>query len=217
MTIEAMQRSQTTAIPVTVFTEARSETLLAAKAAFATVGKPVSMTALLARILAVTLADHPDVNAALTDTDIVRYADVNLGIAVALPDGNLTVPAIRRAHEMAVPELAAKIRDLSERARRGKVSIADVRGGTFSLSNVGMVMPGGVGTAIIPTGQCGILVVGGILAKPVLQDECVVPGKVLPLSMTFDHRIVNGVPAWKFLSELVARLENPSHWLTFED
>lgn len=217
MTIEAMYRSQASAIPVTVITEARTEALLVAKAGFATAGAPVSITALLARILSITLVDHPDVNATLTDTDIVRFADVNLGVAVALPDGNLTVPAIRRAHEMGVPELAAKIADLSARARRGKASLADVRGGTFSLSNIGMVMPGGAGTAVIPTGQCGILVVGGILSKPVLQNECVVPGKVLPLSMTFDHRVVNGVAAWKFLRELVARLENPSRWLALED
>ncbi len=214
MTIEAMHRSQATAIPVTVITEARIEALLAAKSAFAGAGSRVSLTALLARILATTLAEHPDVNAALTETDIVRFADVNLGVAVSLPDGNLTAPAIRRAHEMDVPELSARIIDLSERARRGKVTLSDVRGGTFTLSNIGMVMPGGTGTAVIPPGQCGILVAGGVLSKPVVQEEHVVPGKVIPLSMTFDHRVVNGVPAWNFLRELVARLENPTPWLS---
>lgn len=216
MTIDALQRSHATAVPVTVIAEARAEALLAARAGFVAAGVPASLTALLARLLSVTLADHPDINAALTDTDIVRFADVNLGIAVALPDGNLTVPAVRSAHALGVPELVRRIADLRERASRGKLTLADIRGGTFSLSNIGMVMPGGTGTAVIPTGQCGILVVGGTVERPVVQDGAVRPGKLLPLSMTFDHRIVNGVPAWEFLRDLISRLENPSGWLNLE-
>ncbi|MBK8739123.1 MAG: 2-oxo acid dehydrogenase subunit E2 [Betaproteobacteria bacterium] len=213
MTIDALQRSHATTVPVTVMAEARAEALLAARAQFMAAEVPVSMTALLARVLSVTLADHPDVNAALTDTDMIRFTGVNLGIAVALPDGNLTVPAVRSAHALGVPELVRRIANLRDRARMGKLTLADVRGGTFSLSNIGMVMPGGTGTAVIPTGQCGILVVGGTVERPVVQDGAVRPGKVLPLSMTFDHRIVNGVPAWKFLRELISRLENPSGWV----
>ena len=203
ITIRRLREAQQEAVPVTIQSEADAGAIVALRAS---PGGP-GLTAVLAGLLARTLAAHPDVNCGLDGDELVRYADVNLGVAVALDDGNLSVPVVPRAQALAPAELAAAIADRAARARAGALGLDDVRGGTFTLSNVGMLLPAVWGTPLIPLGQAGVLLTGGPVARPVVRDGAVVPGHVLPLSLTVDHRIVNGAPALRFLRDLVAAVE----------
>jgi pyruvate/2-oxoglutarate dehydrogenase complex dihydrolipoamide acyltransferase (E2) component len=207
ITIRRLAEAQAATVPVTIQTEADGSALLARKQQ---APRGATVTALLAELLARTLVEHPDLNCALDGEELVRFADVNLGIAVALEDGNLSLPIVHRAQERDLADLAAAIADASARAREGKLGLEDVRGGTFTLSNVGMLMPALWGAPLIPLGQAGIVLTGGFLDRPVVRDGAVVPGCVLPISFTFDHRLVNGAPALAFLRALVAAIEQPA-------
>lgn len=206
ITIRRLSEAQAGTVPVTVLTEADGSALLAYKQSLT----GVTVNTLLAAALARTLAEHPTVNCALDEAELVRFADVNLGVAVALPDGNLAVPVVHRAQERSLEELGAAIADVSARARAGKLGLEDVRGGTFTLSNVGMILPALWGAPLIPLGQSGIILTGGFVERPVVRDGAVVPGRVLPISFTFDHRLVNGEPALAFLRALVDAIEQPA-------
>ncbi len=212
LAIESMKRSRTEALEVTIFAEARAESLTAAKAAYAS-GPRVTMTALLAKLLAGALAEHGALNASIDGAQIVRYAELDLGIAVALPDGNLTLPVLRGVDALALPEIAAQLDGLVERARHGKLARADVGGATFTLSNVGHALPGITGTPALPAGQCGVLLVTAPRPAPVIEDGKIVAGSVFSLSLTFDHRIVNGMTALAFLAAVRERIEAPAAWL----
>lgn len=200
ITIRRLEEARAAAVPVTVLTEADGARL-------AELRGRVNLTAVLAALLVRTLVEHPDVNCGLDGDDLVRFEDVNLGIAVALPDGNLTVPVVPRAQELDVAGLARAIGDLAARARDGALALADVRGGTVTLSNVGMMLPAAWGTPLIPPGQTAIVLTGGLVERPVVRDGAVVPGRVLPISLSFDHRVVNGEGALRFLRAFVAAVE----------
>jgi pyruvate dehydrogenase E2 component (dihydrolipoamide acetyltransferase) len=200
ITLRALERARDAAVPVTVLAEADAAALERERGG-------TSVTAVLAHHLAQALAAHPDLNAAIDGDDLVRFADVHLGIAVALPDGNLTVPVVPRAQALDLGALAEAIADRTARARAGRLGLEDVRGGTFTLSNVGRVFPAAQGTPLIPAGHAGILLTGGIVDRPVVRDGAVVAGRVLPLSFTFDHRVVNGEPALRFLRTFVDAVE----------
>lgn len=174
-------------------------------------GIRLTYTPLLVKAVAHALTLHPVLNAALAEdaTEIRVYAEVNIGVAVALPDGNLIVPVVHRADRKTLAEVAARIADMTERARRGALVPEDVRRGTFTLSNVGMVRGVGWATPIVHLPQAAILATGRIEAKPVVRDGAIVVRSILPISLTYDHRIVNGVPVGQFLESLIDLLEHP--------
>jgi pyruvate dehydrogenase E2 component (dihydrolipoamide acetyltransferase) len=208
ITIGNLRRGQRDGVPVTLFADADAGELVAARGR-----QGATITAILAMLLARTLSDQPALNAAVVDDKLVRYADVNLGIAVALEDGGLVVPVLARAQERTLADISSAVASLAARARDGELGLEDVRHGTFTLSSAGMLGPPVHGTPLIPHGQAGILLAGGIAERPVVRDGAVVPGHLLPLSLTFDHAVVNGAPAMAFLGELVARIEHVSQWL----
>jgi pyruvate/2-oxoglutarate dehydrogenase complex dihydrolipoamide acyltransferase (E2) component len=208
ITMGNLRRGQRDAVPVTLFADANASELLEGRSR-----SGVTITAILAMLLARTLSDQPAMNAAVVDDRLVRYADVNLGVAVSLEDGGLVVPVLRRAQERTLAEIAGAVASLAGRARAGELGLDDVRHGTFTLSSAGMLGPPVHGTPLIPHGQSGILLAGGIAARPVVRDGELAAGHVLPLSLTFDHAVVNGAPAMAFLGELVARIERVGSWL----
>jgi pyruvate dehydrogenase E2 component (dihydrolipoamide acetyltransferase) len=165
-------------------------------------GVRLTYTPLLIKALAQALTGHPLLNAALAaDAPEIRvYAEVNIGVAVALPDGNLIVPVVHQADRKNLAEVANRVADVTERGRRGALSPEEVRRGTFTLSNVGMVR--GVGWST-PLGT------GRIEPKPVVRDGAIAIRSILPISLTWDHRIVNGVPVGQFLEALTDLLEHP--------
>ena len=177
-------------------------------------GTRISATALLAKIVAQTLVLHPWLNSSFKDAsdaqdaEIHLYRDVHMGIAVALADG-LIVPVVRDAAVKGVAEIAAEVKDLALRARDGQLNPAEVRDGTFTISNLG---PFGVEefTAIINPPQAAILAVG--TTKPTVvpdEDGQVVVRPIMRITLAADHRVVDGAVAANFIADLKARLESP--------
>lgn len=214
MTVSNLRRGHDGRIPVTITTEARADRMLAARAALDQPERRVTVTVVLARLLAVTLAGHPAVNAVLNDDAIIRPADVNLGVAIATADDHLVVPVIDRAQTRTTSELAETLARLTDRAQRRKLRLDDVRGGTFTLSSTGTVDLPIFGTPVMVPGQSGILLAARAVKRPVVDGDTVTVGHVIPLSLTFDHAAVNGVPAMRFLADLVGRIEDPDDHLT---
>jgi len=167
----------------------------------------VGLLDVVIKAVAEALREHPDLNATYTDEALVRHLQVNIGVALALPEG-LLVPVLREADRLTLTELAARRQALIERARAGRLAPADITGGTFTVSNLGPLGVEGF-TPIINLPEVAILGVGRIGERPVAAGGRVVVEPVLPLSLTFDHRAVDGAPAAAFLGAVASRLESP--------
>ena len=156
---------------------------------------------LLIQAVARALLRHPRMNARLAQDAILIMPQVNVGMAVALEDG-LIVPVIVDADRKSLREIAAVTRELGERARTGKLRLEEVSGGTFTITNLGTY---GVDafTPIINTGETGILGVGRIIEKPVIHRGEIARRSMMTLSLTFDHRLIDGAPAAQFLQTVV--------------
>ncbi|MDI3299382.1 MAG: dihydrolipoamide acetyltransferase family protein [Bacillota bacterium] len=161
---------------------------------------------LLVRALALSLREHPALNGWLVEDELRLAERVDVGLAVALPEG-LIVPVIRDAASRSLREIAAERARLVERARSGRLAVSEVTGGTFTLTNLGMYRIEGF-TPILNAPQIATLGVGRIAPEArVLEDGRIAARPVLRLSLTFDHRAVDGAPAAAFLDALVRRLE----------
>lgn len=172
-------------------------------------GIKVSYTHLFIKAIAQALRRHMMLNSTLVDNEIQVLEDINIGMAVSLPDGNLIVPVIHQADKKNIVEIAKRAIDLQERAKIGKLILDDVQKGTFTLTNVGMLPESRWTTPIINQPQCAILGTGAIRQAPVVRDDQIVIRWVVSMSLTFDHRIVNGLPASLFLQTLFQFLEEP--------
>ncbi len=155
------------------------------------------------------LTDHPYLNATLDDEneEILLKKYINIGLATDTPEG-LMVPVVKLAKEKSIFELAQELTQLTEKARNRTIDLADLKGGTFTITNYGAVR-GTYGTPIINYPEVAILGVGKIQDRPVIRDEKVVVRKILPLSISFDHRVVDGAEAARFLDTIIRRLEDP--------
>lgn len=167
---------------------------------------------MIARLVAAALKRHPALNCQWTDGGIVEPTGVHIGLAVDTDDG-LLVPVIRDVDQLSLSQVAEQSRRLIERARQRLCTADEFSGGTFSVSSLG-----GYGvdffTPILNSPQTAILGIGSIRREAVvLEDDRIVPRDQLPLSLTFDHRVVDGAPAAAFLQTLSAAIENPGPWL----
>jgi len=155
------------------------------------------------------LTDHPYLNATLDEEseEIVLKKYINIGLATDTPEG-LMVPVVKLAKEKSIFELAQELTHLTEKARNRAIDLADLKGGTFTITNYGAVR-GTYGTPIINYPEVAILGIGKIQDRPVVRDEKVVVRKILPLSLSFDHRVVDGAEAARFLNTVISRLEDP--------
>jgi pyruvate dehydrogenase E2 component (dihydrolipoamide acetyltransferase) len=189
---ETAQLTITTEADVTAATEMRARMIRAFDFTY---------TDMLIHSVARALGQHPRMNARMTDEAIVMAPEVHVGMAVALDEG-LIVPVIRDAGSKALREIAAVTKDLAERARTGKLKLEDVSGGTFTITNLGTW---GVDafTPILNLGETGILGVGRIVEKPVIYRGEIARRSMLTLSLTFDHRVLDGAPAAAFLQTVV--------------
>jgi len=163
----------------------------------------------IVKALTLVLESFPLLNSSLDEEkeEIVLHGGQHIGFAVDTPDG-LLVPVVRDARRKSILELAAALQELSERARQRKISPAELKGGTFTVSNYGAI--GGLwGTPVINPPQSAILGVGRIEEAAVVRQGEVVARPVVPLSLTFDHRIIDGATAQRFLNALVEHIENP--------
>jgi pyruvate dehydrogenase E2 component (dihydrolipoamide acetyltransferase) len=163
---------------------------------------------LLIRICAAALREHPRVNATWRDGSVVVQDEINVGLAVAT-DEALVVPVIHGADTLDLPALAARRAQLVEAARAGRLAPADVQGGTFTVSNLGMY---GVDAflAVVNAPQAAILAVGRIADRVVAADGAPAVRPVMTLSLSFDHRVVDGARGARFLDTLAALVEEPA-------
>jgi pyruvate dehydrogenase E2 component (dihydrolipoamide acetyltransferase) len=168
----------------------------------------LSHTDLLVKVCAEALKRHPRVNASWLDGTIVGGSGVNVGVAVATDDG-LVVPVVHRADTLELGAITARRVEAVDAARAGKLRPDDVQGGTFTISNLGMY---GVDAfqAIVNAPQAAILAVGRILEKPVAVNGEVVVRPVLTLTVSFDHRVVDGARGAEFLDTLAELIEEPA-------
>lgn len=171
-------------------------------------GVRLTYTDLVVRAAALALREHPWVNVSFDGVNIIVHQEINIGVAVDLDRGGLIVPVLRGADRLGLADIAAGVRDLVDRARRGALTADDVTGGTFTVSNPGML---GVDafTPIINPPESAILGVGRIVNRPVVAGGQVVPGQEMVLSLTHDHRVIDGGPAARFLAGIARYLEEP--------
>jgi pyruvate dehydrogenase E2 component (dihydrolipoamide acetyltransferase) len=172
----------------------------------------VSLNDLLVKACAVALARVPECNATFTPDAILVHRRVDISVAVAIPDG-LVTPVVRNADQKSVVAIATEVRELAARARAKKLKPEEMQGGTFSISNLGMF---GIDSfaAVINPPEGAILAVGQVRDVPVVVGGAVVPGKKLALTLSCDHRVVDGAVGAAFLAELRALLEHPMRILT---
>ena len=167
----------------------------------------LTYTDLLVKVVANALREHPRLNATLTDDGIHLLSEINIGVAVALEDG-LVVPVVQNADKERLSEISAQVRSFAERARSNQLTPGELQGGTFTITNLGNF---GVDafTPIINPPESGILGVGRILKKPVVHNDEIAIRSMLTLSLTFDHRVIDGAPAAQFLQTVAGYIQDP--------
>lgn len=173
----------------------------------------LTLTVFLLKAAARTLQSHPRLNASVDHErgELVLKRYYHLGVAVDTARG-LIVPVIRDVDKKRIPELALELAGLVERTRAGKATLEDLRGGTFTVTNVGRL--GGTGaTPIINYPEVAILGVARSHETPVVRNGAIVPRLILPLALSFDHRVLDGADAARFMTDLVRLLEDPEHLL----
>ena len=167
----------------------------------------VTVTDLLTKVCAEALVRHPEVNVQFTDEALLRFPSANVGIAVAAPQG-LVVPVVKGAERLSLTEIATVRGALVARSREGKLRQDDLEGGTFTISNLGMF---GVESfvAVLNPPQAAILAVGATEQRAVVRDDALTVRPTMTMTLTVDHRAVDGAPAADFLRSVKAFLEDP--------
>ncbi len=190
--------------------EINAEPIIALREQLKEGGVKVTFNDIVVRALALSLREHPSLNSGFDSVtqSIIRFKTVDISIAVTVSEGLIT-PIIRHADYKNLGQVASEVKVLAEKAKAGKLARDEYIGGSFTLSNLGMF---GVSEfkGIINPPQAGILCVGGIEDKPVIRHNKVVPGKVMTLSLSADHRVVDGADGAKFMKSLQRLLENPA-------
>jgi pyruvate dehydrogenase E2 component (dihydrolipoamide acetyltransferase) len=173
-------------------------------------GAPYTITDFISQAVVLTLKEFPDVNSS-TDGKTIRWnSRAHLGLAVSLEQG-LVVPVIRNADELTLAEINARSKELAEKARTGKLGPDEMTGSTFTISNMGML---GVDnfTAIINTGEAAILAVSSTVKRPVVRDDKIVIRSIMKITLSSDHRLIDGAMAARFVNAVKQKLENLELW-----
>jgi pyruvate dehydrogenase E2 component (dihydrolipoamide acetyltransferase) len=170
-------------------------------------GRRASYVEAAVRAAALALRDHPRVAARWTQAGLAPAESIDIGIAVALDEG-LVVPVVRAADTKDLEELSSEIAQLAGRARAGQLEPADTEGGVFSVTNLGAYRIDAF-TPLLNPPQTAILGLGRARERPAVREGAVVPRTLVVLSLTFDHRVIDGAPAGAFLEQVVGLLEDP--------
>jgi len=170
----------------------------------------LTITTLILEAVIRVLKEHPRINVSVDGYNVIRKHDINLGMATALPDGNLIVPVIHGADKLNLVGLATKVNDLAERARTNNLEPAEIQGGTFTVTNMGQF--GNIaGTPIINQPQVAILAIGAIVKKPAVvetpEGDTIGIRQMLILSLAYDHRVVDGALGGTFLKSIGDQLQ----------
>ena len=180
---------------------------------YAASGVKLTALAFVIKAVSLSLRQHPGINASVDmENGQLIYKDyVNVGLAVDTPRG-LVVPVLRDVDEMSIPQVAKEIVSTAEKAKDASYSVEDLRGGTFTISNLGAV-GGSYSTPIINYPEVAILLVGRSRKLPMVRDDVIEPRMMMPLSLSYDHRVIDGAMAARFLNEIIGYLESPGRLL----
>ena len=167
----------------------------------------LSVNDMIIKACAAALRRHPNVNASFTEDAIIQYDDVDISIAVAIPDGLIT-PIIRKADQLGLAAISNAMKDLGARAKAGKLKPEEYQGGGFSISNLGMF---GIPefSAIINPPQAAILAVGAGEKRAVVKNDALAIATIMTVTLSVDHRVVDGALGAEFLATLKAIIEDP--------
>ena len=176
-----------------------------------TQGTRVTLTDLLIALVGQTLAKHPQMNSSWTGEGIRRNPEINISVAIAVKDG-VVGAVVRKADTLKIAEISAKRKDLSERARAGRLRPADISGGTFTLSNLGMYKVDAF-SAIITMAQAAVLAIGAVGDRVVAVNGQPKVRPMMTMTLSSDHRVVDGARAAAFLGELADAIGQPEKWL----
>jgi len=179
-------------------------------------GVRITYTDLLVYVLVKAVKHVPLVNSSLIEDEIKIWEDINVGVAVALEVGEyesgLIVPVVKGAGNKSLVEISRSIKDLTARAREGRLGLDDVTGGTITISNMGGFANGwSVSTPILNQPQSVIIQPGGIFEKPCVKDGKIEIRPMMSMSVTFDHRVLDGLPLGKFFAKMMELVENPDY------
>lgn len=197
---------------VTAMAEVDAEPVLAHARELREAIPGLTLTHLLIKAVAACLRRHPRLNAMIEEQTVIEYAEVNIAVALALPSDDLLAVVIKRADERPLAEIVTGLLALQQRAQAGALSTDDVQGATFTLSNYGMLRTVIWATPALTPGQAAVLGFGRAAPRMMVDEEDRQGWsvrRVLPISLTYDHRIVNGVPAGRFLDDLAELLQHP--------
>jgi pyruvate dehydrogenase E2 component (dihydrolipoamide acetyltransferase) len=167
----------------------------------------ISINDIIIKVVAAALMQHPEVNASFQEKFVRYYEHADIGVAVAIEDGLIT-PVVRAADQKSLSQIASEVRELAERARSRKLKPEEYTGATFSVSNLGMF---GIDefTAVINPPEGAILAIGAMSAKPVVRDNEIVIRQIMRVTMSCDHRVIDGATGARFLQTFKKILENP--------
>ena len=167
----------------------------------------ISINDVIIKVAAAALIQHPQVNASFQDRNVRYYERADIGVAVAIEDGLIT-PVVRSADQKSLSQIAGEVRELAERARSRKLLPEEYTGATFSISNLGML---GIDefTAVINPPEAAILAVGAVTPKAVVRDGQVTVRQMMRVTMSCDHRVIDGATGARFLQTFKRILENP--------
>jgi 2-oxoglutarate dehydrogenase E2 component (dihydrolipoamide succinyltransferase) len=174
-------------------------------------GLKLTFTPVFVEAIAKAVKDLPQINVSVDGTKVIQHGNVNVGMAVSLPDFNLIVPVIKNADQKSLFGILLDVNDLADRARSSKLKPDEILGGTISITNLGSVGTM-AGTPIINQPQAAIVAVGSIKKRPVVVEtpsgDAIVIRHIMILSLTFDHRVIDGALGGQFLNKMVFYLEN---------
>lgn len=207
---QRLQESKTFIPHFYVTQEIDASPLFEAREQLKSMGIKATFNDFVVRGCALTLKQHPEVNSGFNSVNqtLIRFKTIDIAVAVSLPTGLIT-PIIRHTDYKNLGQISAEIKSLASRARDGKLAREEYAGGSFTISNIGMY---GVTefVAVINPPQAAILAVGGIEERPIVKNGQVIPGKVMRITLSADHRVIDGADAAKFIKSLQKILENPS-------
>lgn len=205
-----LQESKTFIPHFYVVQEVRADKIVDLAQQLKTMGLKLSFNDFVMRASVLALKEHPEINSGFhaAAQSIIRFETIDISFAVSIPDGLIT-PIVRYADCKSIAEVSLEVKALAKKAREGKLSREEYTGGSFTVSNLGMY---GISefNAILNPPQAAILAVGGIEEKPVVEEGKVVPGKTMKLTLSVDHRVIDGAEAAKFLKTIQKYLESPA-------
>lgn len=173
-------------------------------------GEKITFMPIFIEAIAKAIKDFPMINVSVNGDQIIKKKNINIGMAAALPSGNLIVPVIKNADQLSLSGLAAKVNDLANRARQNKLKPDEIQGGTYTITNIGS-FGNTLGTPIIPQPQVAILAVGAIIKKPAVvetpQGDVIAIRHKMYLSHAYDHRVVDGALGGGFVQRVAQYLE----------